>query len=421
MSPSPQGGDASAPRAALVSQGAAAGMEQGRHEGDSEARYRELAAGQAALRRVATLVAVNAPEREVLDNVAKEVGLLVDADLASLVRNDGETVEIVAGWSRSPELAVPNGLVVEIDRATATKKALMTGSPARADAPEMLSDDVAQVVRDLSITSAVAAPVTVNGSVWGAVTAARTRRDPLPAEAETRLGDFAELVAQAIANAEAQEELAASRLRIVEAGDAERRRIERNLHDGAQQRLVTTLLALRIAQSKVAEDDPVAPMLEQACAELSHGLVELREIARGIHPATLTEHGLAAALRALAGRSALSVEVSVRGVDVLPDAVAATVYYIVAESLTNAVKHARASAAHVCVERLDETVRVEVGDDGVGGATMPAGSGLCGLADRVQALRGTIAVASPPDGGTTITASIPVPAPGALAATTSSS
>ena len=421
MSRSLRDPDRSATRAAPLSPTGAVGIDRGRRERESEARYRALAAEQAALRRVAMLVAASAPEREVLDNVAREVGLLVDADLASLVRYDGERVEIVAGWSKSPELAVPNGLVVDVDRATATKKALMTGSPARADAPEMLAEGVAQVVRDLSIRSAVAAPITVNGSLWGAVTAARTRRDALPAEAETRLGDFAELVAQAIANAEAQEELAASRLRIVEAGDAERRRIERNLHDGAQQRLVTTSLALRIAQSKVAEDDPIAPILEHACEELSHALVELREIARGIHPATLTEYGLAAALRALAGRSPLPVDVSVTGAEVLPDAVAATAYYVVAETLTNAVKHARASAAHVCVERLDESVRVEVWDDGVGGATMSVGSGLGGLADRVQALRGTLEITSPPDGGTTITASIPVRAPVAVAATTASS
>src|SRR5918992_1475678 len=219
---------------------AAAEIERRRHERalrEREASHRALGEEQAALRSVATLVAAEAPQQELFDSVAREVGLLLGADVASLVRLHGDRVEIVAGWSGTPDRTVPTGVFVDVDRATATKEALMTGRPARADNIDRITD-AAQVLRELGIRSSVAAPISAGGRLWGAVTAARTRDDQFPAGAESRLGDFAELVAQAIANAEAREEITASRARIVQASDAERRRIERNLHDGAQQRLV---------------------------------------------------------------------------------------------------------------------------------------------------------------------------------------
>ena len=390
---------------------AAAEIERRQHERalrESEALHRALAEEQAALRRVATLVAAEAPEQELLDTVASEVGLLLAADIASLVRYDGERVEILAGWSRSPAHAVPTGMVLDVERATATKKALRTGRPARADDIEVSSGGVAAIVRELGIRSAVAAPIKVAGRVWGAVTAARTREEPFPAGAERRLGDFAELVAQAIANIQAQEELAASRVRIVEASDAERRRIERNLHDGAQQRLVTLSLSLRLAERKLRDDPDVGPVLARASEELSLTLQELRELARGIHPAVLTEHGLGPALEALAARAPVPVKLVAAPGDRLPEPVEATAYYVVAEALTNVAKYADATAATVSVTRANGRLLVEVGDDGVGGADVERGSGLRGLRDRVEALRGTLQIESAAGSGTVVAASIPV-------------
>jgi signal transduction histidine kinase len=390
---------------------AAAELERRRHERalhERELLHRALAEEQAALRRVAMLVAGEAAERDLFDSVAREVGRLFGADVASLVRYDGERVEILAGWSHSPEHEVPTGLIVDVDRATATRDALRTGRPARADDVEMASTDTAPILRDLGIRSAVAAPITVARGLWGAVTAARTRDDPLPAGAELRLGAFAELVAQAIANIETREELAASRLRIVEASDAERRRIERNLHDGAQQRLVTLSLSLRIAEARLRDDPEAGELLAHASEELACTLEELRELARGIHPAVLSQHGLVPALEALAARAPLPIELDLTSCERLPEPVEATVYYVVAEALTNVAKYARATTARVSAARIDGRLLVEVADDGVGGADVEAGSGLRGLADRVGALRGTLRIESPVGGGTVLAAELPV-------------
>ena len=392
---------------------AAAEIERRRHEQalrEREVSHRMLAEEQAALRRVATLVAAEAPEQELFDTVATEVALLLGADLSSLVRYDGQRVEICAGWSQPPAPTVPIGLVVDVDSATATREALRTGRPARADEIDTVSS-AAQVLRDLAIRSAVAAPIKVAGRVWGAVTAARTREERFPAGAESRLGDFAELVEQAIANMEAREELASSRLRIVEASDAERRRIERNLHDGAQQRLVTLALSLRIAERKLGDDPQAGAVLAQASEELALTLTELRELARGIHPAVLTDRGLGPALETLAARAPVPVELVVTARERLPEPVEATVYYVVAEALTNVAKYADASAARVSVSREDGRLLVEVRDDGVGGADLGRGSGLRGLSDRVEAVHGTLRVTSPVGEGTVVSATIPIAAP----------
>ena len=205
-----------------------------------------------------------------------------------------------------------------------------------------------------------------------------------------------------------EEELRASRARIVKAGDEARRRLERNLHDGAQQRLVALSLSLRLAQAKVGSDPPAAEaVLESARGELAAALDELRELARGIHPAVLTDRGLAAALEALASRLPIPVEIETPAVE-LPQAVEAAAYYVIAEALANVIKYARASVVNVCVTSNETSARVEVVDDGVGGADPAAGSGLRGLSDRVAALEGTLEVDSPPTGGTRITAEIPL-------------
>jgi signal transduction histidine kinase len=394
---------------------AASELERRRHERalrDREASHRALGEEQAALRRVATLVAAEAPQQQLFDSVAGEVGLLLGADVASLVRLRGDRVEIVAGWSGMPDRSVPTGVFVDVDRATATKEALKNRRPARAEHIDLITDG-AQVLRDLGIRSSVAAPITAGGRLWGAVTAARTREEPFPAGGETRLGDFAELVAQAIANAEAREELTASRARIVQASDEERQRIERNLHDGAQQRLVTLSLSLRLAERALHDDPRAAALLGPISRELAEALQELRELARGIHPAVLTDRGLDAALEALASRAPLPVELRSMPGERLPPPIEATAYYIVAESLTNVAKYARASAATVAVTRADERLLIRIEDDGVGGADITEGSGLRGLADRAEAVRGTLRIRSRPGRGTVVTATLPLGLPDA--------
>ena len=388
---------------------AAAEIERRRQEcalREREVAHRALADEQAALRRVALLVAAEAPQREVLDSVASEVGVLLGAEVASLVRWDGQRCEIVAGWSTSAARHVPVGLVFDPDGAVATKEALRTGRPARADEGELPRED--EAVHKLGIRSAVAAPITVGRRRWGVVRAGRTDEEPLPTGSERRLGDFAELVAQAIANAEAREQLAASRARIVQAGDDARRRIERNLHDGAQQRLVSLALSVRLAERRLGDESAAGSVLAQVAEELAATLDELRELAHGIHPAVLTSRGLGAALETLAARAPLPVDTVAIPDERLPEPIEATAYYVVAEALTNVAKYARASGATVSVARAGERLDVEVRDDGIGGASIDRGSGLRGLADRVEAVRGTLEIDSPPGRGTAILASIPI-------------
>jgi signal transduction histidine kinase len=231
----------------------------------------------------------------------------------------------------------------------------------------------------------------------------------LPAGLEQQLCDFADLVAQALANADAYEKLAASRARIVEVGDAERRRLERNLHDGAQQRLVSVALELNMVAAKLERDPRAArELLATAQSDLSQGLAELRELARGIHPVILTERGLGPALDSLLARATVPVEIAELPEERLTASVEAAAYYIVAEAITNVSRYADASHATVSVGRSNGAATVVVSDDGVGGADPAQGSGLRGLAARVEALNGRLNVESPPGRGTRITAEIPL-------------
>jgi signal transduction histidine kinase len=249
----------------------------------------------------------------------------------------------------------------------------------------------------------------VSGRLWGSTSITVDGSERFPRDAEARLEKFTSLVAVALANAEAREQLNASRARIVQAGDAERRRLERNLHDGAQQRLVTLALVLRLAESRLT-DDPVAAaeLLGRASEELALGLEELRELARGIHPAILTDRGLTPAVEALATRATLPVEVHGMPSERLPEAIEAAAFYVVSEALANVAKYASASRARVEVALDDGLLVVEVSDDGVGGADAGKGSGLRGLADRVEALGGGLRVSSEPGQGTTVRAELPM-------------
>jgi signal transduction histidine kinase len=286
---------------------------------------------------------------------------------------------------------------------------LRTGAPARVEYEE-LPGWLATRMYQLGFRSSVGVPISVAGSTWGALIAALPEGESLPAETDRRLQAFAELVGLAVASAHARDELSASRLRIIEASDAERRRIERNLHDGAQQRLVALSVVLRLARKRLRDaPDEANELLDGASAELAEALTELRELAQGIHPAVLTERGLGAALEVLAARAPLPVALDVRLPAALPDQVAAAGYYVASEALANVVKHARAGSAVIRASGVDRRVVLEVQDDGAGGAD-PEGSGLCGLRDRVETLDGSLIVESAPGVGTRVRAELPLPA-----------
>jgi PAS domain S-box-containing protein len=370
---------------------------------------RMLTAEQAALRRIATLVAGDAPPRAVFALVTEEVGRLLGLPASSIVRYEGEArATVVGSWV----VGVDNGLSVgtrfTLEGDTVVALVRRSGEPARLDSYEGVKGQLAEHLRGQGYGSSVAAPVQVGGRLWGVLVTSAYRPGDLPLGAEERLLDFAELVAQAISNADAHEKLAASRIRIVEAGDSERRRLERNLHDGAQQRLVALAVRLRLIEGRL-EQDPTAARRElvQARGELGEALEELRELARGIHPAVLTDRGLAAAVVALADRAPVPVDISALPEERLAPAVEAAAYYIISEAVTNVAKYAGASCVSVLVREEGDRMFVEVCDDGVGGADPANGSGLRGIADRVEALRGHLSVTSPPGAGTRIEADIP--------------
>jgi len=390
---------------------AALALENQRLQADLRAQLRavsRLADEQASLRRVATLVASTSDPQAVFDAVTEEVARLLESPTANLVHYESEaTIEVVSGWSEPGVGSVPSGTKLEIDSHTVTQLIRETGRPARIDDYGPIPGELARRLRALGFKAAVAAPVYVGGDLWGAITISSTG-GPFPPGAETRIADFTELVGLALSSAEARRALAASRARVVAAGDAERRRVERNLHDGAQQQLVSMRLGLRMARRQLESDPPAADAtLERAELELDGALEELRKLARGLHPAVLSDRGLSPALHALADRS--GVPVSVVGVpdDRLPESVEVAVYYVVSESLANVAKHAQASAAEVSLTQSDGTVTVVVADDGVGGAAADVGGGLRGLADRVEALSGRLRVESARGAGTRVIAEIP--------------
>jgi predicted ATPase/signal transduction histidine kinase len=377
------------------------------------AGYRRIADEQAALRRVATLVARAAPPQEVFTAVAEEVGLLLAADSAILVRYDPPDLEIAGTWIRAGgPPPTPVGGRLPLGGHNVTTMVYHTGRPARIDYDDAISGRIGRVAsHDWQLRTSVAGPVSVEDRLWGSMVAGFTHPEHLPEDTEARLAGFTELIATTIANAEAQAEVTASRARTVAAADQARRRIERDLHDGAQQRLVSVTLELRAARAAIP------PELGRLGADLAHietglsdALEELREIARGIHPGILAEGGLAVALRALARRSPVPVEIDMRAEGRLPEHVEVSAYYVVAEALTNVVRHADASAVTVGIDAgaADGVLRVTVRDNGSGGAGFARGTGLVGLKDRVEALGGRISLHSPPGEGTTLRAELPL-------------
>ncbi len=367
-----------------------------------------LADEQAALSRVAVDVATEERPERLFDTVSEEVGRLFGARSAATVRYlDGESATvIVGGWDRDGAFD-RKGVRVPF-QGGAIAHVYDSGRPERIDIENMPAEVQALMTVE-GVSSGVAAPIVVSGRLWGATSISIGPPDRFPSDAEQRLGKFTRLVAVALANAEAREELTASRARIVQAGDSERRRLERNLHDGAQQRLVALALALRLAQAKLPDDPGAAhELLDRASDELALGLEELRELARGIHPAILSDRGLAPAVEALAARATVPVVVNGLPTERLPEPIEAAAFYVVAESLTNVAKYASARSARVDLARDDGLLVVEVSDDGVGGADSTKGSGLRGLTDRVEALGGKLRVSSEAGSGTTVRAELPL-------------
>jgi signal transduction histidine kinase len=370
---------------------------------ESRDDLRRLADEQAALRRVATLVARGVPPAEVFEAVAHEVGRVVDADGAGISRVDADGAITVCACVGVLADALGLGSRWRPEPPLALAVVLRTGRPAR---NEDYREDGG--LPPLGIRSGVAAPIIVEGRLWGAISVA-TRQGLFPDDTEARMAGFTELAGTAIANADSRAQLTASRARIVSTADSARRHIERDLHDGTQQRLVAISLTLRLAQATVPPGlTELQDQLGRIADELTGAIEELREIARGIHPAILSEGGLGPALRTLARRAAIPVELDLRTTARAADPIEVAAYYVVSEALTNATKYARASCARVAIDQRDGRLDLSIRDDGVGGADPAGGSGLIGLRDRVQALGGSIEVDSPPGAGTAIVVELPL-------------
>jgi signal transduction histidine kinase len=369
-----------------------------------------LANEQAALRRVATLVASGVASERVLSAVAEEVARLAGAEFVQIVRYepDGTAVRVAAWGEQAAPLEL--GASYATGGNNITTLVFQTGGPARLNGDiSTRTGPAAQIDPEFQMKSAVGAPIIVDGSLWGAVMATTEQAEPLMEDTELRIGGFTDLVAMAISNAHARAELAASRKRVVATGDRMRRRIERDLHDGSQQRLITMAFKLRGVKDSIPED---RPELRDQLSTIEEGLAslgdELREISRGLHPAILSEAGLGPAVKALASRAALPVELDMATMPRLPRSIEAAAYYVVSEALANAAKHAKASAVEVSLKLDAGMVQVLIQDDGTGGAGTSGGSGILGLRDRVEALGGTMELVSPPGEGTSISVVMPV-------------
>jgi PAS domain S-box-containing protein len=373
----------------------------------AEAELERLADEQAALRRVATLVVRGLPAADVFSAVGEELERLFDAQATMIVRLEPDgTATIVASTGRATE-QMPVGSRLELDSGMSLARVIRTGRSARVEDYSDASGFLGEVTRRTRIRCSVAVPIIVEGSLWGSMGAGTERRQ-FPADTEQRMAEFTELVGTAISSIEARSDLAASRARIVAAADEERRRVVRDLHDGAQQRLVHSIITLKLANRALQPNhDPASDLVSEALEQAERANVELRELAHGILPAVLKHGGLRAAVGTLASRTPVPVEVDV-SVDRLPARFEATAYFVVAESLTNVAKHAHATGAKVRAHVAGGALQLQVRDDGIGGAR-PDGSGLVGLADRLAVLDGQLRVESPADGGTLVTADIPLP------------
>jgi signal transduction histidine kinase len=371
------------------------------------ARLRRITDAQAALRNLATLVARSVPPSQVFDAVAREMAQVLGAYHTVVARYEADGTAVIVAGSWNYERIVAAGTRWELERGTLSDLVFRTRKPGRINVYEG-NGRLSTQLRDRGVVSSVGCPIMVGCDLWGVAIASCSTPEPLPADTEERMVDFTELAATAIANAQSHADLIASRARVVAAADETRRRIERDLHDGTQQNLVSIGLEMRAIEAAVPPElRRIRRRLADTAKALDDAVAELQEIARGLHPAILARGGLKPALATLARRSALTVRLTVTGPRPLPECYEVTVYYIVSEALTNAAKHAQVSVVHVDLVMTDALIRLSIRDDGVGGADPALGSGLTGLTDRVNALGGRLEVASPAGGGTTLRAEIP--------------
>ncbi|WP_270045980.1 GAF domain-containing protein [Solirubrobacter ginsenosidimutans] len=372
---------------------------------ETRTEVERLAKEQTGLRRVATQVARKAPSREVFAAVGEEIERLLHVENTTILRYGGDKTATVVAASSESDLVVGDNISLEGESVSA--RVLRTRRPARLDDYSRASGEFGTRLREGGVRSAVGAPIVVEGRLWGAIIASTRQDEPLPTEVEFRVAEFTELLATAISNVQAWADLAASRARIVTAADEERRRVVRDLHDGAQQRLVHTVVVLKLAEREFVRNSEQVPILvREALEHAQRATDELRELSHGILPEALTHGGLDAGLHELASRTQVPIDLDVC-VDRLPATIEATAYFVVAEALTNVAKHARARKAAVSARVEDDTLRVEVRDDGIGGART-GGSGLVGLRDRLAALGGRLRVHSPDGRGTLVVAHIPL-------------
>ncbi|MBC6460120.1 GAF domain-containing protein [Actinomadura sp. HBU206391] len=369
-----------------------------------------------ALRRVAVIAAHSAPPLVICNAVTEELCRVLDIDGARMFRYDPDGLATVVATRSTVEGEMLVGSRWPIDGDNIAAMVARSGEPVRLDDYTGASGPIAAFLRDHGIGSAVGAPIVVDDRLWGVLVGFREAGKPLARETEARISELTELVATVIANAQARADLTASRARLVAAADQARIRIERDLHDGVQQRLVSLALSLRAAEESV----PAAlPDLRTQLSAVTNGLAgtlsDLREASRGIHPAILSGGGLGPAIKALARRSTVPVELRLRIRTRPCESIEVAAYYVVAEALANAAKHAKASIVHVEAEVRDDWLHLLVWDDGVGGADLARGSGLIGLIDRVEAAGGTMKVTSHVNQGTSLQVSLPCrPIPGAL-------
>ena len=377
---------------------------------ETRAELERLADEQAALRRVATLVAEGAAPTAVFDAVAAEMERLLDADQVALSRYEPGEADITIVAHRGLNASqLPAGTRVSWAGDNVTARVRRTEQPARLEHGQDAQGPLAEAARAMGMRVTVGAPIVVDGRLWGVISARWTTAESPPHDTEQRMARFAELLDTAIANADGRDQLMASRARLVTAGDDARRRVVRDLHDGAQQRLVHTVVALKLARRSVRRGDGRAEsLIAEALEHAESSTVELRELAHGLLPAVLTRGGLGAGVNAVVTRLDLPVRVDIPRTR-LPAEIEASAYFVVAESLTNVVKHAHAGRAEVRAAVDDGVLRVEIDDDGVGGAD-PWGTGLVGMADRVTALGGRLEIDSPPGAGTRVTVTLPLPA-----------
>ncbi|GAB2807983.1 hypothetical protein GCM10027176_11260 [Actinoallomurus bryophytorum] len=370
-------------------------------------RLRQIANEQAALRNLATLVAHSVPPSDVFDAVAREMSQVLGTEHTVIARYEEDGSTLMTAGTYNYEEIVASGTRLALEKGTVSDLVFRTRAPGRIDAYRG-DGALSRRLRERGVFSSVGCPIMVGQELWGVAIASSSTPQPLPADTEERMLEFTELTAAAIANAQSHSDLIASRARVVTATDETRRRIERDLHDGTQQNLVSIGLEMRAIEAAMPPElEQLRDQLSATARAVDNAVAELQEISRGLHPAILARGGLKPALTVLARRSPIAVQLSLPPVCPLPERFEVTVYYIVSEALTNATKYAHANKVYVDLTIAELLIRLSIRDNGLGGADPARGSGLTGLTDRVTALGGRMEIMSPAGGGTTLLAEIP--------------